>query len=93
MAAWAAGKFRSPAPANVADASKPGPAAVQKYSHFASDYKGLRKPNYTASSNCKNCNFFKPDKAGDAWGKCAMVGSKYVYEDGLCQIWSKKPGT
>jgi hypothetical protein len=94
---WAAdavaGKFRSPPPANAADPTKPGPAMAQKYTHFAAQYAGPKKPTFTAESKCHTCNFFKPDKPSDAWGKCAMVGSKYVYEEGLCQAWSKKPGT
>lgn len=87
-----AAAFRTPAPANAADPGKPGPAAAQKYVHFNTEFKGKGKGKPPGDS-CKNCSFFKPKNPGDAWGACAMVGMKQVYEAGLCQAWAKKPGT
>jgi len=87
-----AAAFRTPAPADVAEPGKAGPALLQKYAHFASEFTGKRKPNFPANANCKNCSLFRTDKAGDAWGRCAMIGNKRVYEEGLCQAWLKKAG-
>ena len=69
-----------------------GAAKTQKYAAKAADFKGVRKPTFTKDAHCANCNFFKPAKAGDAWGKCAMVGNKAVCKDGLCNMWTKKAG-
>ena len=91
-----AGTFKTPAPAgkNVADPSK-GQAKNMHYVNFSSEFD-KKAPNYAkisgAKGNCTNCNYFKPDKAGDAWGKCAMVANAYVYQEGVCQMWMKKPG-
>jgi hypothetical protein len=92
--AWAA-NFKSPPPAgkNIADPAK-GQAKNMKYVHFHAEYAGPKKDQFVKSkSDCANCTQFKPDKAGEAWGKCAMVANAYVYQEGLCQMWIKKPGT
>jgi hypothetical protein len=77
-------------PADAADPEKAA-AKTQKYAHKAADFKGTRKPTFAKDANCLNCNFFKPTKKGDAWGKCAMVGNKQVCKDGLCNMWAALP--
>jgi hypothetical protein len=86
-----ASTFKTPPPPKAADPLK-GQSKTNKYVHFASEYKGIKKPTFAADANCANCNFFKPDKPGDNWGKCAMIGNLYAYTDGMCQMWQKKPG-
>ncbi len=91
-AAWMgqalAASFRAPAPKDAADPTKPGPAKAMKYVHHVAEYKG---PPKKAGAKCLNCLQFKPAKAGEPWGKCAMVGNKQVYEDGMCQVWAANP--
>ena len=92
-AAFAA-NFKSPPPAGktIADPTK-GQSKNMKYVNFSAEYAGPKKDVFVkAKANCLNCNYFKPDKAGDAWGKCAMIANAYAYQDGLCQMWMKKPG-
>ncbi len=84
--ALAAGSFKTPAPADAADPTK-GPAKAQKYVHFVSEYKGPKKK---PTSNCLNCSRFIPAGTPN-WGKCAMIGNKQAYEEGMCQVWTHNP--
>lgn len=49
---------------------------------FVAVAKDSKHKKFKAGSNCGNCNWYKKPKEG--WGKCAMVGNKYVPECGWC---------
>lgn len=49
----------------------------------AKDSKTHKK--FKAGSNCANCKFYKAHKSEANYGKCAMVGNKYVPACGWCK--------
>ena len=81
-------KFKSPPPAGkkVVDPNAGLPKA-QKYVHFAAEYKGAKKPE---GSKCSSCIQYKLGAEGGAWAPCTVLGAAYVYEAGLCQLYSAK---
>ena len=89
-----AANFKKPAPAgkNIADPAK-GMAKNMKYVNFAAEYAGPKKEQFQKqNAKCSNCSQFKPKAGEKEWGPCAILASAYVYEDGLCQMYLKKPG-
>lgn len=65
-------------------------AVALGYKHDTTKVDKAKYPKHEAAQKCTNCQLFV-GKAADAWGPCALFGTKQVAGPGWCSAWVKKP--
>lgn len=65
-------------------------AVALGYKHDTTKVDPAKYPKHDATQKCANCQLFQ-GKAADAWGACALFGTKQVAGAGWCSAWVKKP--
>ena len=65
-------------------------AVALGYKHDSTKVDQAKYPKHEAAQKCNHCQLFQ-GKAADAWGPCALFGTKQVAGPGWCSAWVKKP--